>query len=210
MLSAHGQCSPLRLPWRRTLQGVRAEAGLSLPEVLTAVMVFSLGLAGLGGLQITALKLNTDSYIKTQMATIAQEQMEALLALPFTHADLQDSAAEIGQTTTRCVLYPPEGMRPCLEDGFESAHPVRRGRQYCRLTVQGPRSTACSDSNFPPPGVGYKVRWSVDVDEFGNPNPLAAKLAYLTITVSREVIGKEQHSQIKTHTVSFAKSSRSS
>lgn len=61
-------------------------------------------------------QLNAAAQITTRMATVAQEQMEELLSLPFTHEVLQDNDPAVGQGTTRCVLYPPEGIRQCTDN----------------------------------------------------------------------------------------------
>lgn len=206
-----------RVLWSIGARHTPAEAGLSLTEVMAAVVVFSLGMAGFSSLQVTAVKLNAKAHISTQMSTVAQEQMEGLLSLPFTDKHLQDNIAALGQGTTYCVLYPPEGMRLCTDPTFQTAYPVKKGRKYCTVTTQTPKGTACSDARFPPPTIGYKVQWTVDVNDFGNPDPGAAKLAYIDITVSRKTEGKRQVSTDtqgnttthggKTYNLSFAKSS---
>ena len=104
-----------------------AESGFSLTEVMTAVVVFSLSLAGFSSMQITAIKLNARAYVTTQMTTVAQEQMEELLSLSFTNTFtdplLQDNDSAVGQGTTYCVLYPPEGIRPCKDPTFQTSYP---------------------------------------------------------------------------------------
>jgi prepilin-type N-terminal cleavage/methylation domain-containing protein len=112
-----------------------SESGFSLTEVMAAVVVFSCGLVGLGSMQIAAIKLNAGAHITTQMATLGQEQMEKLLALPFTAPVLQDNAVAVGQGTTYCVLYPPEGIRPCTEE-FTSSYPPPAGSTYCPVIAQ--------------------------------------------------------------------------
>ena len=96
-----------------------AESGFSLTEVMTAVVVCSLSLAGFSSMQVAAIKLNARAHITTQMTTVAQEQMEELLSLSFTDTFtdplLQDSDPAVGQGTTSCVWYPPEGLRPCKD-----------------------------------------------------------------------------------------------
>jgi len=52
------------------------------------------------------------------------------------------------------------------------------------------------------------VQWTVDVDDFGNPDPTAMKLGYIDIMVSQKTSGKSQTKQTKTYKLSFAKSSR--
>ena len=184
-----------------------SESGFSLTEVMAAVVVFALGLAGFSSMQVAAIKLNAKAHITTQMTTVAQEQMEDLLSLPFTNmlTDplLDDNDSAVGQGTTYCVLYPPEGIRPCKDPTFQTAYPRTSSRQYCTVTTQSRTGTACSDTRFPPPTRGYKVQWIVDVDAFGNPTPDAAKLAYIDLTVSKKTEGKQEN---KTYKLSFARS----
>jgi prepilin-type N-terminal cleavage/methylation domain-containing protein len=186
-----------------------AEAGFSLIEVMTAVVVFSLSLAGFSSMQITAIKLNARAHITTQMTTVAQEQMEELLSLAFTNTftdpRLQDNDPAVGQGTTYCVLYPPEGIRPCKDPTFRTSSPGSNDRQYCNVTLQPPGITTCADALFPPPTRGYKVQWTVDVDAFGSTDPNAAKLASIDLTVSKKTEGKQEG---KAYKLSFARLNR--
>jgi len=193
--------------WSIGARRLLSESGFSLTEVMAAVVVFSCGLVGLGSMQIAAIKLNTGVHITTQMATVGQAQMEKLLALPFTAPVLQDNAVAVGQGTTYCVLYPPEGIRPCTEE-FTSSYPPPAGSTYCTVIAQPSGGSNCSDIGLPPPPGGYKVQWTVDIDDFGNPDPTAVKLGYIDITVSQKTSGKSQTRQTKTYKLSFAKSSR--
>ena len=191
------------------MQYFHAESGFSLTEVMTAVVVFSLSLAGFSSMQITAIKLNARAYVTTQMTTVAQEQMEELLSLSFTNTFtdplLQDKDSAVGQGTTYCVLYPPEGIRPCKDPTFQTSYPSSHDRQYCDVTLQPPGITTCADALFPPPTIGYKVQWTVDIDAFGSADPNAAKLAYIDLTVSRKTEGKQEG---KTYKLSFARLNR--
>ncbi len=197
----------LKASWCLGTRRRLSESGFSLTEVMAAVVVFSCGLVGLGSMQITAIKLNAGAHSTTQMATLGQEQMEKLLALPFTAPVLQDNAVAVGQGTTYCALYPPEGIRPCTEE-FTSSYPPPAGSTYCTVIAQPSGGSHCSDIGLPPPTGGYKVQWTVDVDDLGNPDPTAMKLGYIDITVSQKTSGKSQTKQTKTYKLSFAKSSR--
>jgi hypothetical protein len=172
---------------------------------MTAIVIFTLGLAGFSSMQVAAVKLNAGAYHKTQMSTVAQEQMEDLLSVPFTatmaDARLQDNNPTVGQGTTYCVLYPPEGIRPCKDPTFQTAYPGTGGRSYCQVTTQ----STCVDTSFAPPTLGYKVQWTVDIDNFGHPGPDAAKLAYIELTVSKKLEGKRDP---RTYSLSFARSNR--
>lgn len=176
----------------------RHDHGFTLMEVMIAVVIFAFGLLGFSSMQVAAIRLNTSAYINTQIATVAQEQMEALLTIPFDGMwlnvrALQDNDPTVGQGTTYCVLYPPEGLRPC-QDRLARLPPG-----YCVVQTQALAGSECSDANFAPPTSGFKVRWSVDI----NPPTGVAQIAHIQLTASRKTEGKGAP---KTFALSFARS----
>jgi type IV pilus assembly protein PilV len=68
MITYHIQPSPHRA------------AGFTLLEVLIAVVVLSIGLLGLAGLQTTGLRNNQDAYARTQAATLANDMADRIRA----------------------------------------------------------------------------------------------------------------------------------
>src|SRR5215831_1220609 len=66
------------------------EKGLTLLEVLVAMVVLSLGLLALAKMQITAIQVNAASGRLTQGTAIAQDKVEQLMALPYTDPQLDD------------------------------------------------------------------------------------------------------------------------
>jgi type IV pilus assembly protein PilV len=64
-----------RLPLRR-------QRGVSLVEVLIAVLIFSLGLMGLGGLLIFAIQSNHVAYLRTQVGFLAHNMADRMSANP--------------------------------------------------------------------------------------------------------------------------------
>ena len=58
----------------------RSSAGFTLLEVLIAVVVLSIGLLGLAGLQTTGLRNNQDAYARTQAATLANDMADRIRA----------------------------------------------------------------------------------------------------------------------------------
>lgn len=59
-----------------------AARGFSLIEVLVALLVLSLGLLGLAGLQLTSMKYNTDAYTRTQSTLFAYDILDRMRANP--------------------------------------------------------------------------------------------------------------------------------
>lgn len=56
----------------------RRERGFTLVEVLIAVVVLSLGMLGLVGLQMTATRSNQSAYHRSQAALLAQDVLERI------------------------------------------------------------------------------------------------------------------------------------
>lgn len=54
--------------------------GFTLIEALVAVLVLSIGLLGLAGLQVTSLRNNQDAYFRTQATFLARSMMDELRA----------------------------------------------------------------------------------------------------------------------------------
>ncbi|MBI5041482.1 MAG: type IV pilus modification protein PilV, partial [Gammaproteobacteria bacterium] len=57
-----------------------ASAGFTLLEVLIAVVVLSIGLLGIAGLQTTGLRNNQDAYARTQATTLANDMADRIRA----------------------------------------------------------------------------------------------------------------------------------
>ncbi len=79
---------------------MRHEDGFSLVEVLVAIVVLSIGLLGVAAMQLTTIRVNSSSNTLTQATTVAQDQLERLMVLPFNHADLLDVTPGDGLVTT--------------------------------------------------------------------------------------------------------------
>jgi len=84
------------------------EKGLTLPEVLVAMVVLSLGLLALAKMQITATQVNAASGRLTQGTAIAQDKVEQLMALPYDDAKLDDQTP-VGEVTTYTETRPAQG-----------------------------------------------------------------------------------------------------
>lgn len=58
----------------------RSTAGFSLIEVLIAVLVLSVGLLGLAGMQATSLRFNHNAYMRSQATFLAHDMLERMRA----------------------------------------------------------------------------------------------------------------------------------
>ena len=70
------------------------EVGFTLLEVMMAVTVLTVGLLAVAGMQTAAIRGNDNAYRVTQSTTWAQDRLEALMALPYSNADLNIGTAK--------------------------------------------------------------------------------------------------------------------
>ncbi|HZD53198.1 MAG TPA: type IV pilus modification protein PilV [Woeseiaceae bacterium] len=61
----------VQMPARHPVTARPRERGLTLVEVLIALLILSIGLLGLAGLQTASLKFNTSAYYRTQATALA-------------------------------------------------------------------------------------------------------------------------------------------
>jgi type IV pilus modification protein PilV len=70
----------------------RAEAGITLIEVLVAVVVITVGVLALGAVIPTGIHRVTDSESETRASALGSERSEQLLITPYDHEDLDAGA----------------------------------------------------------------------------------------------------------------------
>jgi len=62
--------------------------GFTLVEVLVAIVVFALGVLALNKVQMSTINSNTYSNQMSLATSLAHDQMDTLMSLAYTHADL--------------------------------------------------------------------------------------------------------------------------
>jgi prepilin-type N-terminal cleavage/methylation domain-containing protein len=72
--------------WRRT------ERGLTLLEVMIALVILSIGLLALSGMQMTSIKANGSGFKSTTAVSLADQEMQRLKMLSFSNAQLTAGA----------------------------------------------------------------------------------------------------------------------
>ncbi len=107
------------------------QRGFSLLEVLIALLVLSVGLLGIAGLQTISLKFNHQSYERTQATTLISEMYEKIIANPQAATDGVFSAVAYGSpsssyasggcpaacaTTTELATYDIQQWKLALEN----------------------------------------------------------------------------------------------
>lgn len=71
---------PFPRPGRATQPGASRQRGVGLIEVLVAVLILSLGMLGMAGLQTRALKANQSSHARTQAVMLSYYMLDAMRA----------------------------------------------------------------------------------------------------------------------------------
>jgi type IV pilus modification protein PilV len=71
---------------------VRANTqGFTLLEIVIALAIFSIGILAIASIQMTSINGNASARMQTEATTLAVERLERLIALPYDHADLDES-----------------------------------------------------------------------------------------------------------------------
>lgn len=88
----------------RNLEVTKSEEGFTIVEVIMAISILAIGLLAVANMQIMAMQGNASASWQAEQTTHAQDKMEELMALTYTHADLDPA----GNTHTEA--NPPENF----------------------------------------------------------------------------------------------------
>ena len=70
------------------IKKMRNDEGYTLIEVLVAIAILSIGLLAIATMQISSIRVNDTARRMTRRATIAQDRLEYIMSLKYTHAVL--------------------------------------------------------------------------------------------------------------------------
>ena len=70
------------------------EGGFTILEVVIAVSILSVGLFAVAMMQTTAIRGNDNAYRVSESTTLAQDRLEALMAMPYSDSDLNIGSAK--------------------------------------------------------------------------------------------------------------------
>jgi len=87
---------------------IRNDEGYTLIEVLIAIAILSIGMLAIATMQISSIRVNDNARRMTRRATIAQDRLEYLMSVKYTHAVLTsgshtDGSAPSGYTISWTV-----------------------------------------------------------------------------------------------------------
>ena len=74
------------------IKKARNGEGYTLIEILIAIAILSVGLLAIATMQISSIRVNDTARRMTRRATIAQDRLEYLMSLKYTHAVLTSGA----------------------------------------------------------------------------------------------------------------------
>ena len=103
------------------------QKGFALIEALMAMVIFTMGILALAGLQITTICGNAEARMQTEATAIGARVVERLRSLPFDNEDLVP--------TDRPHSLPASGSRPYTVDWTVIADAPVNGTKTVRVTV---------------------------------------------------------------------------
>lgn len=111
------------LHFRRQTGSTRSAArGFTLLEVLIALLVLSIGLLGLGAMQMTSLKNNHSAYLRSQATFLAYDVLDRMRAnrpTATTTANYATALAAAGSEPTNCITNTCDGSEMAAFDIWE-------------------------------------------------------------------------------------------
>lgn len=90
------------------IKSVGRQQGLSLIEILISLVVLSVGLLGVAGMQATGMRNNHSSYTKTQASALAMDMADRIRANPGA------AAAYVGLDTNVPTTFPAPTAPGCI------------------------------------------------------------------------------------------------
>jgi type IV pilus assembly protein PilV len=146
--------APAMSPARRNWKAAKRNQGFSMLEVMVAVLVVSLGLLGLSGLQTVGLRNNASAgqrTIATQLAYDMADRMRAnfasVIAGDYNYVNYSGTNAA-GQTTANCLNTTGcTAQQLAFEDIYEWNQQIcSQLPQSTLCTASGPWGVVCLDS----------------------------------------------------------------
>ncbi|HXE78970.1 MAG TPA: type IV pilus modification protein PilV [Rhodanobacter sp.] len=134
------------------------QRGVSLIEVLVAVMIFSIGLVGLAGLLIMATRSNQAAYLRTQVTFLAHNMADRMSANPMAVWD--GSYNSTGYPVATTVTTKCDNSSPCTPDDLATHDMQMWSSQLAAFLPNATAKIKCDNSaaGFAPSTTQYGMR----------------------------------------------------
>jgi type IV pilus assembly protein PilV len=138
--------------------------GFTLLEILIAILVLSIGLLGLAGLQAASFRYNTDSYLRTQATLLAYDMMDRMRANPAAVSAGNYDVANAAAATAAVSAYESCSTCACQTSSCSTADLVKydlgtwflRQRELLPGAVDDPATITRDGTNK----VTITMRWT--------------------------------------------------
>ncbi|MDY6828245.1 MAG: type IV pilus modification protein PilV [Pseudomonadota bacterium] len=131
--------------------GARYRSGISLVEVLVALVVLSIGLLGLAALQSAGIQDNHSAYLRTQASVLSQDILDRMRANREQALSTSDYETDFGEAAA--VLGP--FCSPCASPADLADSDLLRWKTALEANL--PQGAGRIARNAPTPGVQHLV-----------------------------------------------------
>ena len=166
------------------------QRGISLIEVMMAVLIFSVGMLGLASLMVMATRSNHAAYLRTQVTFLAQSMADRMRANP----------VGVWNGNYNNTSYPITGSTDCETTACAPANVAKRDQQTWStlLTTLLPNATAsiaCADK-------GSLSYGGLGTDQLNRRPPYGGSCA-MTIKWTERNAGDKSHSDAAAQTFAW-------
>ena len=120
----------------KTIQSAKRKTGFSLLEVMVALVIFSIGLIGLAGLQSASLSYNQSAYLRSQATYLAYDMLDKIRANPERSDDYTTLADSYTETGTAYSCYYSQTTGNCSEQEL-AKHDIFEWKQSIAQLLPG-------------------------------------------------------------------------
>lgn len=106
----------MNMPMRHPKRSPRHATGMTLIEVLVTLVIISVGLLGVAALQLTTVRNNYDSFVRTQAATLAGDMLDRMRANRGKADQYPVDMGEAVESTDASVISDVERWRTTLAE----------------------------------------------------------------------------------------------
>ncbi len=171
------------------MQVVTRQRGISLVEVMVAVLIFSIGLIGLAGLLVVSTRSNHTAYLRTQVTFLANNMADRMRANPL----------GVWTSSYNSTAYPIAGTTDCQTVACSPVDIAKRDQQtWSRLLTTLLPGAKAGISCVANGSLSYAVK----ADEFARRPPYGGTCA-MTISWTERGSGDKTHSDAALQTFAW-------